>query len=86
MVDDRCAIAVAIVDTRGEPARSCMVKLCETASGAMPIQTGGGQRNVQGRRYSHSIVPGGFDVMSSTTRPTGRISLIILLAICSSRS
>ena len=38
------------------------------------------------RAYSHSIVPGGLDVMSSTTRPTGRISLIMRLAICSSRS
>ena len=36
--------------------------------------------------YSHSIVPGGLLVMSSTTRPTGRISLIIREAICSSRS
>ena len=39
-----------------------------------------------GARYSHSIVPGGLEVMSSTTRPTGRISLIIREAICSSRS
>ena len=38
------------------------------------------------RGYSHSIVPGGLLVMSSTTRPTGRISLIIRDAICSSRS
>ena len=36
--------------------------------------------------YSHSIVPGGFDVMSRTTRLTSRISLIIREAICSSRS
>jgi len=36
--------------------------------------------------YSHSIVPGGFEVMSNTTRPTGRISLIIREAIRSSRS
>ena len=36
--------------------------------------------------HSHSIVPGGLLVMSSTTRPTGRISLIIREAICSSRS
>ena len=38
------------------------------------------------RRHSHSIVPGGFDVMSSTTRLTSRISLIMREAICSSRS
>jgi hypothetical protein len=38
------------------------------------------------RAYSHSIVPGGLLVMSSTTRPTGRISLIIREAIFSSRS
>ena len=36
--------------------------------------------------YSHSIVPGGLDVMSSTTRLTSRISPIIREAICSSRS
>ena len=37
-------------------------------------------------RYSHSIVPGGLDVMSSTTRLTSRSSLIMREAICSSRS
>ncbi len=36
--------------------------------------------------YSHSIVPGGLLVMSSTTRPTERISPIMRAAICSSRS
>jgi len=36
--------------------------------------------------YSHSIVPGGLLVMSSTTRLTSRISLIMREAICSSRS
>ena len=36
--------------------------------------------------YSHSIVPGGLLVMSSTTRPTGLISPIIRAAIFSSRS
>ena len=39
-----------------------------------------------GSDYSHSMVPGGLLVMSSTTRPTGRISPIIRAAICSSRS
>jgi hypothetical protein len=38
------------------------------------------------RAYSHSIVPGGLLVMSSTTRLTSRISLIMREAICSSRS
>ena len=37
-------------------------------------------------RYSHSIVPGGFDVMSRTTRLTSRISLIMREAMRSSRS
>ena len=37
-------------------------------------------------RYSHSIVPGGLDVMSRTTRLTSRISLIMREAIRSSRS
>ena len=36
--------------------------------------------------YSHSIVPGGFDVMSSVTRFTCAISLIIREATFSSRS
>ena len=36
--------------------------------------------------YSHSMVPGGLLVMSSTTRLTSRISLIMREAICSSRS
>ena len=36
--------------------------------------------------YSHSIVPGGFDVMSSVTRFTCGISLIIREATFSSRS
>ena len=36
--------------------------------------------------YSHSIVPGGFDVMSSVTRLTCAISLIIREATLSSRS
>ena len=40
----------------------------------------------RGRRYSHSIVPGGLLVMSSTTRLTSRSSLIMRDAICSSRS
>ena len=41
-----------------------------------------------GRRnpYSHSIVPGGFDVMSSVTRFTCAISLIMREATRSSRS
>ena len=43
-------------------------------------------RRVGNLGYSHSIVPGGLDVMSRTTRPTGRISLIIRFEICSSRS
>jgi hypothetical protein len=38
------------------------------------------------RAYSHSIVPGGLLVMSSTTRLTSRISLIMREAICSSSS
>ena len=36
--------------------------------------------------YSHSIVPGGLDVISKTTRLTPRTSLIILLDIFSNRS
>jgi hypothetical protein len=38
------------------------------------------------RTYSHSIVPGGFDVMSNVTRFTAAISLIIRDATRSSRS
>jgi hypothetical protein len=36
--------------------------------------------------YSHSIVPGGLDVMSKTTRFTSRSSLIMREAIVSSKS
>jgi hypothetical protein len=36
--------------------------------------------------YSHSMVPGGFDVMSRTTRLTWRISLIMREATRSRRS
>ncbi len=45
-------------------------------------------RRTEGRtwRHSHSIVPGGLDVMSRTTRLTSRSSPIILEAILSSRS
>ena len=39
-----------------------------------------------GSAHSHSIVPGGFDVMSRVTRLTSRSSLIMRDAICSSRS
>ena len=38
------------------------------------------------RPYSHSIVDGGFDEMSSATRLTAEISLMIRLEIVSSRS
>ncbi len=37
-------------------------------------------------RYSHSIVPGGFEVMSSTTRFTPDTSLVIRFEILASRS
>ena len=40
----------------------------------------------QAHGYSHSIVPGGLEVTSSTTRLTWRISLIIREAMRSSRS
>src|SRR5215207_8056635 len=43
-------------------------------------------QHVQRAHHSHSIVPGGLDVMSSTTRLTSRISPIMREAICSSRS
>jgi hypothetical protein len=43
-------------------------------------------RTMPAPAYSHSIVPGGLLVMSSTTRLTSRISLIMREAICSSRS
>ena len=48
----------------------------------------GDATDAPGRRnpYSHSIVPGGFDVMSSVTRFTCAISLIMREATRSSRS
>ncbi len=44
--------------------------------------TKGGERP----SYSHSMVPGGFDVMSSVTRLTPSTSLMIRVEIRSSRS
>ena len=41
---------------------------------------------LRGRGYSHSIVPGGLLVMSSTTRLTPLTSLTMRLEIVSSRS
>src|SRR3954454_24171848 len=46
----------------------------------------GGSQLHLGSAYSHSMVPGGLLVMSSTTRFTSRSSLIIREAICSRRS
>jgi hypothetical protein len=56
-----------------------------TATAKIPQRTAPNINNA-GSDYSHSIVPGGLLVISSTTRPTGRISPIIRAAICSSRS
>lgn len=39
-----------------------------------------------GKAHSHSIVPGGFDVTSSTTRLTSRTSLVMRLEIFESTS
>jgi hypothetical protein len=44
------------------------------------------QQMIRRTRYSHSIVDGGFDEMSSVTRFTPGISLMIRLEIVSSRS
>jgi hypothetical protein len=54
-----------------------------------PLTHGGvhrARRRAVALAYSHSIVPGGFDVMSSTTRFTSRSSLIMREATFSSRS
>ena len=59
--------------------------LAERASLRPQLGDGAGRQRVLGG-HSHSIVPGGLDVMSSTTRLTSRISLIIRDAIRSSRS
>ena len=50
------------------------------------IQHGLGDMPGPRRSYSHSIVLGGFDEMSSATRFTAGISLMIRLEIVSSRS
>jgi hypothetical protein len=59
-------------------------------TGAQPLQ---GERAIGMVRlsltsapYSHSIVPGGFEVMSYTTRFTPRTSLTMRLEITSNRS
>lgn len=48
---------------------------------SLPSSVGGSRHG-----YSHSMVPGGFEVMSSTTRFTAGTSLMIRLLIRSSRS
>ena len=60
------------------------------ASGDARLRVGptGGQQIRESRRsaYSHSMVPGGLDVTSSTTRLTSRTSLVIRVEIFSSTS
>ena len=83
----------ARVEDRDERARG---HLRARARGRPEARGRRARRMVPGRRrsrglsawplYSHSIVPGGLLVMSSTTRLTSRISLIIRDAIRSSRS
>ena len=51
-----------------------------------PLPVGDGDDNVVETGYSHSIVAGGFDVTSSTTRFTPGISLTIRPEIVSIRS
>ena len=80
------ASACAIVPSSGSssPWRASTARLSSRSVRTRSAATGRMLR--AGGRYSHSIVPGGLDVMSSTTRLTSRSSLIMREAICSSRS
>jgi hypothetical protein len=63
---------------RGELGRQKRVQAGRENSGPIPSRPPYPAHSRRGLGpYSHSIVPGGLLVMSSTTRPTGRISLII---------
>ena len=82
------ALAAALSGVALAPDAAGAVGACETVSHARaqhdPARAD--RRVIVVTRYSHSIVPGGLDVMSSTTRLTSRSSLIMRDAICSSRS
>ena len=81
--------------TRGRAARANIIgevaRLRGSAAYFREVRPGECERELDSpsrarARYSHSIVPGGFEVMSRTTRLTSRISLIIRDAILSRRS
>src|SRR5205823_10091468 len=73
-------IAVLVEHGREVPPRRHPISVCPDDPFAAV-----GVANAPGR-YSHSIVPGGFDVRSSATRFTAGISLMTRLEIVSSRS
>ena len=83
----RSVWAIEPLDGSSSPWRASTARLSSrsvrTRSAADGLAT---RRMLRVAAYSHSIVPGGLDVMSSTTRLTSRSSLIIREAICSSRS
>ena len=62
------------------------VRTAQDPESDQAIQHGLGDMPGPPRSYSHSIVLGGFDEMSSATRFTAGISLMIRLEIVSSRS
>ncbi len=65
-------LETAVIETCRPPSRACAL------TGELVLQAG--------VDYSHSIVEGGFEVMSRTTRFTPGISFTIRLEIVSSRS
>ena len=68
--------------TLGDEPRSSVTSIDGCEGQALPADSACGSRRV----YSHSIVDGGLDEMSSATRLTAGISLMIRLEIVSSRS
>ena len=77
------------------PSRSCL-RISRRTPGARPIRVMSptvhcdsaqtGALTAAGAAYSHSMVPGGFDVMSRVTRFTSRTSLVMRVEILASTS
>ena len=73
-------VAVAVTGARTVDGVVELVDAVEGAEPAEPVQRG------TGHGHSHSMVPGGFDVMSSATRLTPSTSLMIRVDSRSRRS
>jgi hypothetical protein len=84
---DRLLLIGKVIDASVQNARELFPLVAwNLAKRAHEAMTVGVASDAKPPPYSHSIVPGGFDVMSSVTRFTCAISLIIREATRSSRS